>query len=402
MPRFSLVLTVAIAATLGALLFAGARSPGPQPAEANHHYMRIDRVMSNGNVQYVMLRMRQVGMNLVDGSVLCFYNAAGQAAGSFTFPADVANNATQATILIGTAAFDAAWTGGAPDFTFSGNPVPTSGKITYRDACDFGPIWDQVAYGSTYTGSNGYGEPFPQNLPQDYQALRLVVGLNNPVDERNNETDYALGTADFKKNNGTTGSLPSTATPSPTPVPTPTPTATPIPTATSIPTNTPVATTAGPTASGSTQTAAPTPTATPTATASATPPPTQPGHTPTPTAAPTAAATPTATATAPPTSSGDEHTWGDGNCSGPPPDPVDSLITLRHDAGLSTSTGDCPPIGGTIELQGGSPHPWGDIDCSGGVDPVDSLKLLRFDAGLTVAYGPNCPGLGDAVVVSMP
>jgi hypothetical protein len=58
-------------------------------------------------------------------------------------------------------------------------------------------------------------------------------------------------------------------------------------------------------------------------------------------------------------------------------------------------------MGQTVEVQGASPHLWGDIDCSNQLpDPVDSLKLLRFDAGLTVSQGPGCPGLGNEVVVS--
>ncbi|MEX0682640.1 MAG: choice-of-anchor Q domain-containing protein [Dehalococcoidia bacterium] len=91
--------------------------------------------------------------------------------------------------------------------------------------------------------------------------------------------------------------------------------------------------------------------------------------------------------------------WGDDNCSGEA-DPVDSLITLRFDAGLITNTGECPAMGEVVEVANASPHPWGDVDCSGGVDPVDSLKLLRFDAGLPVTPVAGCPELGADVIVS--
>jgi hypothetical protein len=110
--------------------------------------------------------------------------------------------------------------------------------------------------------------------------------------------------------------------------------------------------------------------------------------TPTPTPSPTASPTPAPTTVA----------WGDGNCSGSA-DPVDSLLTLRYDAGLSAETGTCPEMGEVVDVQGASLHPWGDVDCSGAVDPVDSLKLLRFDAGLSVQQGAGCPQMGSQVVI---
>ena len=160
----------------------------------------------------------------------------------------------------------------------------------------------------------------------------------------------------------------------PTPVATPTPTASPIPTA--GPSGTP-----GPTGSGS-----PTVTATP-------------FGTPTPVATCDPLATCTPPPTPAPTPAGQQRTWGDDNCSGDA-DPIDSLLTLRHDAGLTVNTGDCPGMGEVVEVANASPHPWGDIDCSGEVNPVDSLKLLRFDAGLDVSQPANCPEIGDPVLVS--
>lgn len=90
--------------------------------------------------------------------------------------------------------------------------------------------------------------------------------------------------------------------------------------------------------------------------------------------------------------------WGDANCSGGV-DPVDSLFTLRFDAGLGINTGGCPEMGAEVEVLSASPHVWGDVDCGGEITPVDSLKLLRFDAGLDVAQGQGCPGMGTSVTV---
>ena len=91
--------------------------------------------------------------------------------------------------------------------------------------------------------------------------------------------------------------------------------------------------------------------------------------------------------------------WGDANCSGGV-GPVDSLLTLRYDAGLSANTGDCPAFGQVVEVANASPHAWGDVDCSGEVNPIDSLKILRADAGLGVTQPANCPAIGSTVTIT--
>lgn len=76
---------------------------------------------------------------------------------------------------------------------------------------------------------------------------------------------------------------------------------------------------------------------------------------------------------------------------------MDSLLTLRFDAGLSADTGDCPDMGQTVDVLGASLHLWGDADCSGSIDPIDSLKVLRADAGLSVTQAVGCPEIGSAI-----
>ncbi len=96
---------------------------------------------------------------------------------------------------------------------------------------------------------------------------------------------------------------------------------------------------------------------------------------------------------------GTERLWGDGDCSGAV-DPVDSLKTLRSDAGLSVSqTGDCPNIASNVTVDG-TARLWNDVDCSGAVNPVDSLKTLRSDAGLSVSQTGDCPAIDSDVTVS--
>ena len=144
----------------------------------------------------------------------------------------------------------------------------------------------------------------------------------------------------------------------------------------------------------------PTPTPSPTASPSAGPSDTV---TPSP-ATPTGSASPTDEPSPSDTPGpGTETTWGNANCSGPggmdPADPVDSLLTLRADAGLDANTGDCPELGTEVDVLNASLHLWGDVDCSGALNPVDSLNVLRFDAGLSVAQGEDCPAMGAQVTI---
>jgi hypothetical protein len=116
------------------------------------------------------------------------------------------------------------------------------------------------------------------------------------------------------------------------------------------------------------------------------------GGTPTPTQPPQGTPTPTQ----PP--AGTQYTWGDVNCSGAV-DPVDSLLVLRDDAGLSSNTGSCPAIGASIDLILAALRTWGDFDCSGPPpNPIDALKTLRFNAGESYQKAdPSCPNGGAAV-----
>ena len=127
--------------------------------------------------------------------------------------------------------------------------------------------------------------------------------------------------------------------------------------------------------------------------------PTAPAGTPTATGSPTVTGpptpTPTPSQTTPP---GETLVWGDANCSGQS-DPIDSLLTLRFDAGLSVNRpAGCPEFGAQVQDGVGvaSLRLWGDVDCSGAVNPVDSLKVLRRDAGLSVAKSdPACLDIGQ-------
>jgi hypothetical protein len=87
--------------------------------------------------------------------------------------------------------------------------------------------------------------------------------------------------------------------------------------------------------------------------------------------------------------------WGDNNCADDV-GPVDSLLTLRHDAGLGANTGDCPEFGSAVPASGPA-LVWGDIDCDGAIGAVDALKVLRHDAGLSVQQEEGCPEIGEPI-----
>jgi Tol biopolymer transport system component len=94
-----------------------------------------------------------------------------------------------------------------------------------------------------------------------------------------------------------------------------------------------------------------------------------------------------------------EAAWGDANCRDGP-NPIDGLLTLRHDAGQSAETNECPEMGQEVNVVGASLHLWGDMDCNGTVDPVDALKLLRYDTGLEVQQEEGCPQIGEEVSIT--
>jgi hypothetical protein len=182
---------------------------GGHPAEASFHCMRIDAIMAgfNGNnsIQYVELRQRLGGQNLVGGHKIRFYDASNTLKATFTFPSNATNNAAGDSILVGTAEFNANTSGGDADFTFSGanttgtgdvlHPIQSpGGKVVWAgETGDFNcavgaPPSDSVAYGS-FSGPVDFGTPAPAlPSPSDNRALRV----NNLVAPTNNSTEYSL------------------------------------------------------------------------------------------------------------------------------------------------------------------------------------------------------------------
>lgn len=139
-----------------------------------------------------------------------------------------------------------------------------------------------------------------------------------------------------------------------------------------------------PTPFGTSPTPVPTDTPTPSPTTSATP-----------TNGPTPSPTPSATATLAPV----QLIWADANCLNGI-NPVDSLIVLRADAGLSVTLGSpCAPLG-DFGLFDGTSRMWGDFDCDLSLSPIDSLKILQYDSGFQPIQTGDCPAFGSLVTLT--
>ncbi|MFG0330469.1 MAG: hypothetical protein ACF8PN_11285 [Phycisphaerales bacterium] len=183
------------------------------------HLMQIEQVIGGVNgdsdAQAIQLRMRSGGQQFVSEGVLIAWDAAGEnPVELIDFPTDVANGSRGSTVLITTAAFDAATTPATnADFTMT-NRIPDSyldaGRITFED--DFGTIYWSLAWGgSNYTGSNAgaftndsngdFGPPFPDPLPTADERALLFLGADNARSTRNID-DYAItiGSGVFKNN----------------------------------------------------------------------------------------------------------------------------------------------------------------------------------------------------------
>lgn len=251
-------------AMLAVSLAVGILTLTAEEGESAFHHNRIYAVMGgadgDASVQYVELRMSSPGQGVLGGHDICFFDEMGEPWARFTFPSGVSTGAMGSSILVGSPNMDAQWPAGTPDFTFgAGNttaiaggaaasaPVhPGSGKVAFGsdsasdpgDMCDASfNLIDSVAYGIGYTGGVDYPPAFASDLPTaGTQAIELVGPLCDPGCQENS-TDYEIGEANPRNNDGDTGPLGENGTSTPTPTPTPTdgPTGSPTPTATDVP-----------------------------------------------------------------------------------------------------------------------------------------------------------------------
>lgn len=94
--------------------------------------------------------------------------------------------------------------------------------------------------------------------------------------------------------------------------------------------------------------------------------------------------------------------WGDLDCDGDA-DSVDALKTLQNTAGIAVNQSDCPEFESDAfavdDDNDGPAVTWGDLDCDGDSDSVDALKSLQNLVGIAVNQPPDCPDLGEEVLV---
>lgn len=190
------------------------------PAAATFHLMQIEQSLGGwcGDVaqQAVQLRMRAGGQNLVSGTLIRVYDAAGaNPITLITFPSNVSGSTLGARILVASSTFSTVH-GMTPDFTLT-NPIPASylkaGRLTFEDS--FGNIlWSLAWGGANYTGlhtgtfdndaDGNFGPAFGGFQPwSTSQALRFT-GTASAM-STNNAADFALtaGGAVFTNNAGT-------------------------------------------------------------------------------------------------------------------------------------------------------------------------------------------------------
>jgi hypothetical protein len=154
---------------------------GPRPAGAVFHLMVIEEVMAgvpgDPNAQYIELRMISSGQNLVSGTTIEVYDATGTLVGSWTFPANVANGANNARILIATTEAETFW-GVTADLTMT-PVIPSTGLVCYE------PLVDCVAYG-------GYSLPNSDAPPTINPPGTGTLSLFRTSNTNKSANDFAL------------------------------------------------------------------------------------------------------------------------------------------------------------------------------------------------------------------
>jgi len=139
--------------------------------------------------EYVELQMWAVAQNLVDGHTLKAYGPTGASTGTTTFVGNVSGGANQSTILLATAAAEAAFAV-APDAVMAPNQLdPAGGAACWENL-------DCVSWGN-FSGSlpSPAGTPAPA-IPNE-MALRRTIApgcatLFEPSDDRDNSaTDFS-------------------------------------------------------------------------------------------------------------------------------------------------------------------------------------------------------------------
>jgi uncharacterized membrane protein YgcG len=178
------------------------------PAAADFHLMSIREVYvgpaDDASAQYVELQMYAAGQNRVDGHSLTFYGPTGTLAGTVTFPADVANGASQAYILIATPEAEAKF-GVNADLAMTALIDPAGGRVCFADVDCFS--WG--SYSGEATTPSPSGNPFNPGagLTPDSAARRDISGgssgtrLDAADDTNDSAADFDFAATPDPRNN---------------------------------------------------------------------------------------------------------------------------------------------------------------------------------------------------------
>ncbi len=186
----------ALRSGLAAAVALAALAAWAPSASATFHLMQIREVYpgssSNPGAEYVELQMWAAGQNHVAGHVLHTYGPGGAPSGNDTFPADVAREANQSTMVLATPEAEAQF-GIVADAPLAPNSLdPAAGAVCWEAI-------DCVSWG-VFAGSlpSPAGSPAaPSGIP-DGMALRRSIAAGCPTflepgdDHDNSAADFEL------------------------------------------------------------------------------------------------------------------------------------------------------------------------------------------------------------------
>lgn len=196
------------------------------PCLADHHLMQIERIVPSVNgdtsAQAIQLRMRADGQNVMAGSRIVAYDAAGaNPVILFAFTANVPNGGSGDRILLTTAAFDSLTTPNAVADLALTDRIPDSyfaaGRLTFEQ--NDGTIFWSLAWGGNgYTGSTTggvindsdaqFGPPFASALassavyPNAATAVQTLLAATALSTANNVDYETAATGGTVTNNNG--------------------------------------------------------------------------------------------------------------------------------------------------------------------------------------------------------
>lgn len=181
-------------AVLAGALVTSASLFAAQPAAATYHEMWIREIYGGSasapSSQYVELQMWAAGQNLVAGHILRTYNDDGSVRSTNAFANKVANDASQSTILLGTAAVAGEF-GTTPDTALAEGAIdPAGGAACWEDL-------DCVSWGDfkgslpSPAGSTAVTIPSGMALRRTIAPL-CPTALDGGDDHNNSAADFSV------------------------------------------------------------------------------------------------------------------------------------------------------------------------------------------------------------------